>query len=328
MVKLCAACQELRNSNTKQPMISSELPDYPFQVVGTDLFHWNGHDNLIVVDYYSRYWQILRLRNTTIVFVIQKLKEIVSRFGIPEVVRSDNGPQFRSRKFAEFSHNWTFLHNTSSPKYPQRNSLAERSIQTAKLLLTKSLKTGEDPYLALLEYRNTSVNNFATPAQLLMSRNIRSTIPVTRDHLQAKLIDVAQFKEKRLREHQNQKSYYDVGTKQLSELQEREVVRVKEGKEWKPAVVVKKETQPRSYIIKQQNGGNVRRNRIQLMLSVIDSNCSNKNLETESILSSKKSDNARSRDEYQEQLRERVFVTRSGRQSRAPDRYGDYVMDF
>ena len=134
-----------------------------------------------------------------------------------------------------------------------------------------------------------------------MSRNIRSTIPVTRDHLQAKLIDVAQCKEKRNCGQQNQKSLYDVGTKQLSELQEGEVVRVKEGKEWKPAVVVKKATQPRSYIIKQQNGEIVRRNRIQLLPSVIDSYFSNKNLETESILSSKKSGNARSRDEYQEQ---------------------------
>ena len=87
----------------------------------------------------------------------------------------------------------------------------------------------------------------------------------------------------------------------MSELQEGEVVRVKEGKEWKPAVVVKKATQPRSYIIKQQNGEILRGNRIQLMPSVIDSNFSNKNLETESILSSKKSGNARSRDEYQEQ---------------------------
>ena len=116
-------------------MISSELPDYPFQVVGTDLFHWNGQENLIVVEYYRIYWEILRLHDTISVFVIQKLKEIFSRFGIPEVVRSNNGLQFRPRKFAEFSHNWNFLHNTSSPKYPQGNSLAERSIQTAKLLL-------------------------------------------------------------------------------------------------------------------------------------------------------------------------------------------------
>ena len=132
--------------------------------------------------------------------MIQKLKETFLRFGIPEVLRSDNGPQFRSRKFAEFSHNWNFVHNTSSPKYPQGNSLAERSIQTAKLLLTKSLRAGKEPYLVVLECRNTPVDNYASPAQLLMSRNIRSTIPVTRNHLQAKLVDVSQFKEKRIQE--------------------------------------------------------------------------------------------------------------------------------
>ena len=84
-------------------MILSEVPDYPLQVVGTDLFYWNGQDNLIIVDYYSRYWEIVRLHNTRSAVVIQKLKETLLRSGIPEVLRSDNGPQFISRKFAEFS---------------------------------------------------------------------------------------------------------------------------------------------------------------------------------------------------------------------------------
>ena len=140
VVKLCTKCQELRNSNAKQPMISSEVSDYPFQITETNLFYWNRQDNLIVVDYYSRYWEIARLRNTTSTVVIQKLKKTFSRFGIPEVPRSDNGPQFRSRKFAEFSKNWNFIQNTSSPSHPQGNSLAERSIQTAKIVANKIIK--------------------------------------------------------------------------------------------------------------------------------------------------------------------------------------------
>ena len=70
---------------------------------------------------------------------------------------------------------------------------------------------------------------------------------MTRNHLQSKLVNDAKCKEKTPQEQQNKKRNYDFRTKQLSELQEAEVVRVKEGKEWRPAVVLKKEVQPRNY---------------------------------------------------------------------------------
>ena len=40
---------------------------------------------------------------------------------IPEVVRSDNGPQFDSAEFAKFAKEWKFEHVTSSPRYAQSN---------------------------------------------------------------------------------------------------------------------------------------------------------------------------------------------------------------
>ena len=42
----------------------------------------------------------------------------------------------------------------------------------------------------------------------------------------------------RLQEQQNKKRNYDVRTKQLSELQEGEVVRVKEGKKWRQCLTM------------------------------------------------------------------------------------------
>ena len=60
--------------HAKDPMLTSVIPEYPFQIVGTDLFLWNGQEYIIVVDYYSRFWEIERLRKTDSSVIIQKLK--------------------------------------------------------------------------------------------------------------------------------------------------------------------------------------------------------------------------------------------------------------
>ena len=62
---------------------------------------------------------------------------------------------------------------TSSPRYPKSNGLAEKTVQTVKKLSSKALSSHQDPCLAILENRNTPMDGFATPAQLLMSRNLR-----------------------------------------------------------------------------------------------------------------------------------------------------------
>ena len=42
LVSSCSVWIDSRNENARQPMISSDVPEYPFQTVGSDLFHWNN----------------------------------------------------------------------------------------------------------------------------------------------------------------------------------------------------------------------------------------------------------------------------------------------
>ena len=67
-------------------MISTEYPSYPWEKVGTDLFHWKEIEYLLVVDYFSRYIEIAKLTKTTSVAIIERLKSIFSRFGIAIIV--------------------------------------------------------------------------------------------------------------------------------------------------------------------------------------------------------------------------------------------------
>ena len=129
---------------------------------------------LIVVDYYSSYIEVARLSSTTSKSVVQHLRSIFSRHGIPEIILSDNGPQFASSCFQSFSKEYGFTHSTSSPKYPQANGAAERAVKTVKSLLSKN----HDPYLAMLCYRATPLENEFSPAELLMGWKIRTTLPV------------------------------------------------------------------------------------------------------------------------------------------------------
>ena len=66
---------------------------------------------------------------TSFRFEISHLKAIFARHGIPETVISDNGPQYSSAEFSKFAQKWGFSHLTSSPKYPQSNGEAERTVQ-------------------------------------------------------------------------------------------------------------------------------------------------------------------------------------------------------
>ena len=87
---------------------------------------------------------------------------------------TDNGTQFSSQDFAQFASSYGFTHVTSSPKPPQANGEAERAVQTIKQLLKKN----KDPYLALLMYKATPLQNSLSPSKLLMGRKLKTRVPI------------------------------------------------------------------------------------------------------------------------------------------------------
>ena len=100
------------------------------------MFSLNGRTYLLVMDYYSRFIEIS----------IRALKSIFTRHGIPDILRSDNGPKFFSTEFNEFSKEYPFTRVTSSQELPQANGEAERAVQTIK----NALKKEKDPGKALM----------------------------------------------------------------------------------------------------------------------------------------------------------------------------------
>ena len=184
LVENCPECCKAQQQRA-QPLMSSTLPKLPWQRVATDLFEWKQKILLLITDYYSRYIEIARLNQATAEEVVNHTKSIFARHGIPEVVVSDNGPQYTSDLYAEFARNYQFQHLTSSPYHPQGNGEAERAVGTVKNLLKKC----DDPYLALMVYRSTRLAIGYSLAKLLMSRTLRSNIPTTRGQRVPKVPD-------------------------------------------------------------------------------------------------------------------------------------------
>jgi transposase InsO family protein len=259
MVTKCSTCAKDR-PETKQPLMPSSLPDRPWERLGTDLFHFNGKNYLIVIDYYSRWVEIKRLAELGSEAVITTLKELFSVHGIPDVMVSDTGPQFSAETFRKFAATYGFVHVTSSPLYPASNGEAERAVRTVKGLLRKN----EDPYLALLTYRSTPLQNGLSPSELLMGRRLRTQLPVLPRNLQPQSHDLKSLRDKEDTYRQNQECNFNKRhrAKDLPILNPGDQVWIRDQK--RDGQIVDQTAEPRSYLVKTAQG-TVRRNRSALV---------------------------------------------------------------
>ena len=80
-----------------------------------------------------------------------------------------------SSSFCHFTIKDDIQHTTSSPHHPRSNGKAESAVKAAKRILKKTLKTGEDPYLAILNTPQQRID--LSPAQRQMGRRTKTLLP-------------------------------------------------------------------------------------------------------------------------------------------------------
>lgn len=269
MCERCATCAEAKPLNRKEPMIIPEMPERPWQKVATDLFFIDGTPYILLADYYSKFVEFARLaKDSTSATVIRFLKDQFGRYGIPEQVISDNGPQYNCREFTEFAKEYGFTHVTSSPTHAQSNGFAESQVRVVKGILKKCANAGADVSLAVLEWRNTPIKGLGvSPAQILQGRRLRSSLPTTNNQLRPKPIShkLTPALEEKAAKYKQQ---YDKSARltEYPELHRGENVRMHTPEGWLPAKVVDFGPEPRSYIVSRE-GREYRRNRVHLRSS-------------------------------------------------------------
>ena len=103
VVQRCEVCQMKRNEPPKATVHPWSYPEKPWSRVHIDFATPElGTNYLVIVDAYSKYPEVVKMRSTTTNATVYELKQVFSRHGYPEVLVSDNGPQFKSNEFQVF----------------------------------------------------------------------------------------------------------------------------------------------------------------------------------------------------------------------------------
>lgn len=117
---------------------------------------------------------------------------------------------------------------TTSPHHSKANGKVESAVKSAKRMLRKTSKSGEDRYLALLNLRNVPSQGVETsPAQRLMGRRTRTLLSVTRSLLEPKGPPTKSETEQLELNQQRQAKYYNKSARDLQPLKQGDTVRMK-----------------------------------------------------------------------------------------------------
>jgi len=262
-VQSCVTCNKFQPQQCKEPLRPHPAPQYPFQRIAIDIFHHDYKDYLLLVDYYSGFPEVFKLNSTSTKAIVQFLTPVLSRYGSPELLISDNAANLISEDFEQFCRDWDVTHVTSSPFLSRSNGCAERAIRTCKQLIKKCNDTHQDFYRALQIFRTSPLSCGFSPSQLLMGRRIRSNLPVCTDLLKPTTDAINRnFNEEKKR----YKSYYDVHTKPLSPLiaNSNVIVYNCKTKMWDKHASVIRMISPRCYLVRTADGAIYKRNRVHL----------------------------------------------------------------
>ena len=124
VTKNCVQCQQHHKEEPNTPLHPLEFTTKPWQRIHLD-FAGPFMDKmwLIIVDSYSKWPEVVPMKSTTASRTIEELRLVFARFGLPEQIITDNGPQFVAEEFQHFAKANGIRHTTVAPYHPRSNGL-------------------------------------------------------------------------------------------------------------------------------------------------------------------------------------------------------------
>lgn len=268
LVNGCDLCQKYQNSNPQEPMKERPIPTRPWERLGADFFEESGKKYLLIIDYFSKYIELVEMNSTTADPVIGVFKSVYAHHGFPDEVITDRGPPFYSDKFKKFHDKLGIFLNPSTPCYPKSNGMSERSVQSIKLSLKKSLRDGNDVNTVILNYNTTPHNDLKAPSELLFGRKLKTLLIVHPSHLKPNFPVDGTIQTLR-NNQQKQKLYNDKNSKLLPDLKVNDFVWFQKykGSEWFKGVITQTDNTNRAYTVKAENSRSYVRNRVFIRIN-------------------------------------------------------------
>ncbi len=158
----------------------------PFEFLHADLSEDDGRHFLVIIDQFSGWSRVTMFqnKNSTAGRLLEAFQTLfVATGGAPVKLWTDNVP-FQAAEFQAFLRDWDVSWASSSPHYPQSNGRAQVGIKSMKKLVI-GCKTGGRPDAnklakSFLLFRNAPRMGGASPAQLVINRPVRDSLPAHR----------------------------------------------------------------------------------------------------------------------------------------------------
>jgi hypothetical protein len=259
----CPACIRHKPSLVREPMTPPPTAFAPMSHVGADLFDYKGQPWLVMVDRFSGWPFVAKMRGSDTASVCKQLSSWFNMFGWATAIRTDGGPAFRL-KFSTFCRTHGMTHELSSAYSAQSNGLAEAGVKATKGLLAKVTESGEDYEEAIAAYRNTPRADGYSPAQMMLGRRMKGGLPMLREHLMINSNNFVAGKEERDKTLKKTIAKYDENKIKLEKLEEGQkvIVQCQHTKKWnKYATVISVRRSGHSYNLEDDDGFSFIRNR-------------------------------------------------------------------
>ncbi|GFS96955.1 retrovirus-related Pol polyprotein from transposon 412 [Trichonephila clavipes] len=192
-VQTCKGCQlrKPEKIGDRAPITPIVRPELPFEIVNIDVIgpiqppSGRGHKYVLcMMDQHTRWPEALPLRSLTAKNACDSLLQIFSRTGIPSIIASDQGTNFKSALTQEFTKRIGSSPRFSCPGYPASNGLVERWNKVLKDMIHHVIR--EDPrswdrQLPFLLFAYREVPNTTTgvsPFRLLYGREARGPLAI------------------------------------------------------------------------------------------------------------------------------------------------------
>ena len=249
-VRHCLECQQQQSTPAVAPLHPWSWPTRPWARLHLDYAGpFQGRMILVLIDAHSKWIEAIPTAQATSEAVMEELRPLFAKFGIPETIVTDNGTCFVSSEFEAFLTYNGVKHITSAPYHPASNGLAERAVQIVKKGLKKITKGSMRTRLAqvLFTYRLTpQTTTGVSPSELLLGRRPRSRLDLLKPHT-AERVEKGQRSQKSQHDQKARERKFEVGESVL-------VRNYRPGGEKWLSGVIEKKTGPVSLLVKLSSG--------------------------------------------------------------------------